>query len=41
MGEEGRTDLHNLEVELKKCRLDATDDTKICDAIHFITDSVS
>ena len=41
MGEEGRTDLHSLEVELKKCRWDAIDDTRACDAKHSITESVS
>ena len=41
MGEEGRTALHTLEVELKKCRWDTIDETRVCDAIHSITESVS
>ena len=37
MGEEGRTALRTLEVELNKCIWDTTDETRVCDAIHSIT----
>ena len=40
MDEEGRTTLHTLEVELKKCKFETIDETRVCDAIHSITESV-
>ena len=41
MGEEGKTALHNLEVELRRCSWDTIDENRVFDAIHFIPTSVS